>query len=52
MLLNIRGGKTVRQLDGKYWTDRGSIGEIRLKEHSLKIADGFDDAKRLTFYER
>jgi hypothetical protein len=49
MLLNVRGGKIVKQMDGKYWTDRLSTGELFIKEHSPRVADGFDDAKKLTF---
>jgi hypothetical protein len=52
MLLNIRGGRLVRQLDGKYWTDRKSIGEISLKEYSPQTADGFDHARGLSFATR
>ncbi len=49
MLLSIRGEKVVRQIDGKYWTDRQSMGEINMTEHSSKIASGFDEASGLGF---
>ncbi|SRR6266849_6026472 len=49
MLLNVRGGKVVKQIDGKYWTDRLSRGELKMSEHSPNLAVGFDDARRLDF---
>jgi hypothetical protein len=49
MLLNVRGEKAVNQIDGKYWTDRQSMGEIKMVERSRKIASGFDDASKLVF---
>jgi hypothetical protein len=49
MLLNVRGGKIVKQIDGKYWTDRLSRGELKMSEHSPNLADGFDDARKLNF---
>jgi hypothetical protein len=51
MLLSIRGEKDVKQIDGKYWTDRQSMGEIRMTERSPKIASGFDEASSLVFKE-
>lgn len=49
MLLSIRGEKVVRQIDGKYWTDRQSMGEIKMTERSSRIASGFDEARSLVF---
>ncbi len=49
MLLSVRGGKVVKQIDGKYWTDRLSRGEVKMSEHSQELADGFDDACSLNF---
>jgi len=49
MLLSIRGEEIVRQIDGKYWTDRQSTGEIKMTERSSKIASGFDEASQLAF---
>jgi hypothetical protein len=49
MFLNVRGEKVVKQIDGKYWTDRQSMGEIKMTERSPKIAGGFDDARSLGF---
>jgi hypothetical protein len=49
MLLSIRGEKIVSQIDGKYWTDRLSTGEIKMIKRSSRIASGFDEARRLVF---
>jgi hypothetical protein len=49
MLLSIRGERVVKQIDGKYWTDRQSMGEIKMTERSWKIASGFDEASKLVF---
>jgi hypothetical protein len=49
MFLNIRGEQIVKQIDGKYWTDRLSKGEIKMVERSQDVASGFDDAQRMTF---
>lgn len=50
MLLNVRGREPVQQLDGGYWTDRGTKGEIKLTEHSKELCSGFDDAKGRKFH--
>jgi hypothetical protein len=51
MLLNVRGQKVVTQIDGKYWTDRQSMGEIKMTQRSRKVASGFDNARSLRFEE-
>jgi hypothetical protein len=50
MLLNIRGGDPVQQLDGGYWTDRRTKGEIKLAEHAKVLCTGFDNAQRTKFH--
>lgn len=46
LLLSIRGAP-VHQLDGEYWTDRGTKGEIVFRSRSNCYADDFSHAQRL-----
>ena len=52
MYLNVRGEKSVIQIDGKYWTDRLSNGVIKMSEHAPQFASGFDEARTLKFSKR
>lgn len=38
-------GSPVRRLEGGYWTDRGSKGELKLTKRVRKLADDFDEAR-------
>jgi len=49
MLLIVRGGERISQLDGKYWTDRNSSGSISAVARSRVIAHGFKEAAKLPF---
>ena len=49
MLLNVRGNDPVQQLDGGYWTERRTKGEIKLAEHTKALCTGFDSAHRTKF---
>lgn len=43
ILLTVQGEPVV-SLDGQYWTDRGSQGEIRLSQRSRTLVHSFDEA--------
>lgn len=43
ILLEVRGTPS-RELDGQYWTDRKSRGEMRFTARSFHLYDSFDDA--------
>jgi hypothetical protein len=43
MLLSLVG-QPVHKLDGEYWTDRGTHGEITLNVHSKATAHDFEEA--------
>ena len=40
-------GNPAKRLDGRYWTDRDSRGELSFTERSKKIADDYIDAVNL-----
>lgn len=44
LLLNVRG-IPPQALDGLYWTDRGTKGEIRSTAHITKLCNGFAQAQ-------
>lgn len=46
-LLNVRGESVVAQIDGKYWTDRNSMGALVMTERSREVATSFDNARLL-----
>jgi hypothetical protein len=49
MLLSIRGAP-IHQLDGEYWTDRGTKGEMTLRERCRGTAAAdFDHAQRCKY---
>ncbi len=48
LLLSIRG-TPVHQLDGEYWTDRNTKGEIFLRSRSKETAHDFAQAQRLHY---
>ncbi len=45
-LVHVRGNPAY-QLDGHYWTDRHTRGEIRLSQHSKQLAFDFQRAQML-----
>lgn len=45
-VLDVFGSPPAR-LDGRYWTDRDTRGELNFSEHTKKLADNFEDASRL-----
>jgi hypothetical protein len=48
MLLSLVG-KPVHKLDGEYWTDRGTFGEITLTTRSKAIAHDFEEGANEKF---
>ncbi|WP_196810960.1 hypothetical protein [Arthrobacter sp. 35W] len=40
-------GKPARRLNGRYWTDRDSRGELDLQEHRKRLADDYNEARAL-----
>jgi predicted pore-forming effector associated with SMODS systems len=44
MLLHVRG-TPVHQLDGEYWTDRQTKGEIRMAMRSAELCEHFSEAQ-------
>lgn len=42
-------GDPATGLNGEYWTDRNSRGQFRFREQSSRIAQTFEEAKRLSF---
>jgi hypothetical protein len=46
MLLNLRGDSSVQQLDGKYWTDRKTLGEVTLTLRVKRICHHFAGASQ------
>jgi SMODS-associating 2TM, beta-strand rich effector domain len=48
MLLSLVG-KPVHKLDGEYWTDRGTMGEITLTTRSKATAHDFEEAAKQKF---
>jgi hypothetical protein len=47
-LLNVIG-KPIHKLDGEYWTDRNTSGELTFTLHTHKIADDFEEACQQKF---
>jgi hypothetical protein len=45
MLLGVRGDGRIHQLDGKYWTDRKTKGEVKLTQRSKTVCHDFTQAK-------
>lgn len=39
-------GQRPNQLQGSYWTDRQTIGELEFTQHSTKLLHSFSDAER------
>lgn len=48
LLLYVRGSP-IHQLDGEYWTDRGTVGEMLLTGRSKQQAHDFAQAQRFTW---
>jgi hypothetical protein len=48
MLLNVRGDK-VYQLDGHYWTDRSTRGEVKFTIRSREKSHDFEQATKLKY---
>jgi len=48
MLLNIRG-KRVHKLDGEYWTDRLTRGQLTFTMHSSSAGHDFEQASKLKY---
>jgi hypothetical protein len=48
MILNVIGD-SVSALEGWYWTDRETSGEVKFNEHSKMIYDRFEDASKGTY---
>ena len=48
MLLYVRG-TPVHQLDGEYWTDRETKGELTLTAHSGKLCHDFAEAQKSSY---
>lgn len=48
MLLSIRG-HPIHQLDGEYWTDRHTKGEVTFAAHTKEISDDFVQATHKKF---
>lgn len=48
LLLNIRGVPT-HQLDGEYWTDRSTAGEVVFASRTKEIAHDFGQAQKFKF---
>jgi hypothetical protein len=44
MLLSVRG-KLIHRIDGEYWTDRQTKGEMEFTGSSEKVADDFQQAQ-------
>jgi hypothetical protein len=44
MLLSIGGSSRVHQLEGKYWTDRKTLGEITVSQRVPRICYDFKEA--------
>lgn len=40
-------GSPAQRLEGGYWTDRGSKGQLKLTKRMKNLADDFDEAKEL-----
>lgn len=49
MLLSIRGDGRPHQLDGEYWTDRSTIGQIKLTSRAKRISHDFDQATKVKY---
>jgi hypothetical protein len=47
-LLNVIG-KPIHKLDGEYWTDRGTSGELTFTLRTRKIVDDFEEARQQEF---
>lgn len=41
------GGRPASRLNGRYWTDRDTRGELSFDQHRTAIADDFEEAARL-----
>jgi SMODS-associating 2TM, beta-strand rich effector domain len=48
MLLNVRGDKVYR-LDGYYWTDRSTRGEVKFTMRSKEKSHDFEQAAKLNY---
>jgi hypothetical protein len=48
MLLYVRG-TPIHQLDGEYWTDRSTKGELMFSAKTAAISHDFGQATRLTY---
>jgi hypothetical protein len=46
MLLSVGGSSRVHQLEGKYWTDRKTLGEITLSQRVAHICYDFKEASQ------
>ncbi len=44
-ILGIRGNHLIRQLDGKYWTDRKTVGQMLLTARSSSYCHDFSQAR-------
>lgn len=40
-------GQPARRIKGRYWTDRGTKGELNFSSHNKKVADDFEEAVSL-----
>jgi len=48
MLLYVRG-TPIHQLDGEYWTDRGTKGELTLALHTNGLSHDFAEAQKMDY---
>jgi hypothetical protein len=48
VILDIEGSPPTR-LDGRYWTERGSRGELRFDQHVRKFVDSHDEGRDLAW---
>jgi hypothetical protein len=48
MLLHVRG-VPVHQLDGEYWTDRKTKGELTFKLRSTQLCHDFEQAQKIEY---
>lgn len=49
MLLSIRGDGLPHQLDGEYWTDRSTIGQLKFTSRAKRISHDFDQASKVKY---
>jgi hypothetical protein len=49
MILSIRGDGNPHQLDGEYWTDRSTIGQLKFTARAKRISHDFDQAGKVKY---